>query len=169
MNNSDLKKLNPLHLFLIYSNFIFLFTGLIFFYSQVLMTRTKVETMTDQRRAPPPPPPRGVTLRSPSAVIAPSGAFGTAHPPSSIATSASTSAVNRLPFKTSNAVAPNAIAPTIKPVMKEHVPAELSAGLSVVQQQHHPQGYLETRYAYSVNGILGSAAQASAAAAFFAR
>lgn len=133
------------------------------------MTRTKVETMADQRRAPPPPPPRGVTLRSPSAVIAPSGAFGTAHPPSSIATSASTSAVNRLPFKTSNAVAPNAIAPTIKPVMKEHVPAELSAGLSVVQQQHHPQGYLETRYAYSVNGILGSAAQASAAAAFFAR
>lgn len=30
-------------------------------------------------------------------------------------------------------------------------------------------GYLETRYAYSVNGALGSAAQASAAAAFFAR
>ena len=29
--------------------------------------------------------------------------------------------------------------------------------------------YLETRYAYSVNGILGSAAQATAAAAFFAR
>jgi hypothetical protein len=57
--------------------------------------------------------------------------------------------------------------------MKENLPSELVTGLPVQQPQqppqHHPQGYLETRYAYSVNGILGSAAQASAAAAFFAR
>lgn len=128
------------------------------------MARTKVEMMADQRRAPPPPPPRGVTLRSPSAVIAPSGASATARPPSMIPTS-TVSAVNRLHFKTANAVSTT---PTPSPVIKEHVPAEPVAGLPVVQQQH-PQGYLETRYAYSVNGILGSAAQASAAAAFFAR
>lgn len=41
--------------------------------------------------------------------------------------------------------------------------------LHLAKQTGHSGGYLETRYAYSVNGALGSAAQASAAAAFFAR
>lgn len=52
-------------------------------------------------------------------------------------------------------------------------PALLASSSSVpaVNRVHlkQPQQYLETRYAYSVNGALGSAAQASAAAAFFAR
>jgi hypothetical protein len=81
-----------------------------------------------------------------------------------------TSAVNRHHFKSTNPAPSARIAPVAK-VIKENLPSELVTGLPVQQQQpqHHPQSYLETRYAYSVNGILGSAAQASAAAAFFAR
>lgn len=131
------------------------------------MNRTsKVE---GERRAPPPPPPRGVTLRSTSAVAAASASIVKVTNPSSSSSSSSSSSVpvaGRLHFKSSNGPSDH----HVRSLMKENLPTE-SPSLAVHpgKQQQQQQGYLETRYAYSVNGILGSAAQASAAAAFFAR
>jgi hypothetical protein len=170
LNYSELRVL-VFFLILIYL-FLFLYFliefSLFSLFSQVLMARTtaKMET-SEQRRAPPPPPPRGVTLRTTSSVVA-TTPTGATHPPSLIPISTS-SAANRLHIKSTHPLTPIASNPLTKVLMKEHLPAELVTASPVQQQQQHPQGYLETRYAYSVNGILGSAAQASAAAAFFAR
>lgn len=92
-----------------------------------------------ERRTAPPPPPRGVTLR---------------HPPQSTTSAASCVSAPAGP------VAHRRATVKIHRLSKEILPAEGPADRVT---------YLETRYAYSVNGILGSAAQASAAAAFFAR
>lgn len=130
----------------------------------------------EQRRAPPPPPPRGVTLRSTSAVAAASASIvnGTkVTNPSSSSSSSSSSSVpvasaSRLHLKTGNGGMPSDH--HVRSLMKENLATTESPSLAVhPKQQQQQQGYLETRYAYSVNGILGSAAQASAAAAFFAR
>lgn len=132
-------------------------------------TPAKMEGEQQQRRAPPPPPPRGVTLRSTSAVAAANASIVSVAKVASPSTSTSSGvpAVNR--------IHPKQAMPTdhlVRSLMKENLPTEL-AGTCGAQphssSSSKQQGYLETRYAYSVNGILGSAAQASAAAAFFAR
>ena len=123
-----------------------------------------------QRRAPPPPPPRGVTLRSTSAVAAAAAsivsvakATNSSSPPSSTCSS-SVAAVSRIHMKQ-----PMPTDHHVRSLMKENLPTELASTGAQPHSSKQQQGYLETRYAYSVNGILGSAAQASAAAAFFAR
>ena len=150
-----------------YSNLFpfFFWLNFYFLFSQVLMARTTAKMEASElRRAPPPPPPRGVTLRTTASGATP---IGPTHPSSLIPVSTS---VNRLHLKSGAHPAPISITPIAKVMMKEHLPVEMVTGLTVQSpQQQHPQGYLETKYAYSVNGILGSAAQASAAAAFFAR
>lgn len=157
------------------------------------VTRTSRMEGADQRRAPPPPPPRGVTLRSTSAVAAAAASMVTASkvthtqpplPSASLSSASSAPAINRMQH---NPLKPSGMPSSVdhlhhRSLMKENYPMDLTSLSSssasghqqqspvhLTKQQQAQQGYLETRYAYSVNGILGSAAQASAAAAFFAR
>lgn len=121
-----------------------------FLFSQMVAS----SRMTDQKKAtPPPPPPRGVTLRSTSAVAAAISAHNGG---------AGVGAHHRNNKYKENQPSSSAQAEP----SHRHLTAAPVGGTA-----HQPgtTGYLETRYAYSVNGILGSAAQASAAAAFFAR
>ena len=108
---------------------------------QILPVRSVDSAAPMLRRVPPPPPPRsGPSAVRPIPAPKPAKLVSGAEPSGRI----------------------------VKTSLKENQPAVAVAN-NPPTSSAAANGYLETRYAYSVNGILGSAAQASAAAAFFAR
>lgn len=137
------------------------------------MTPNWQSTTDGERRVPPPPPPRGVTLLSASLRTPPSSSSSTTSSCPGIGLHAADQQLHVFSGKAKSELgrATEMISADYHKRQQQQ-PRHVQQFVSVNDDRadsNKRATYLETRYAYSVNGILGSAAQASAAAAFFAR